>query len=166
MAAIRARSRNPTRSGSSASGPSSPIVVLVILMLSSSSGFVGGEYRRLAFLNHVFRAAQRMRRVHVEHMARHSQSNNMGSATKCCLTVGGKNSLCRCLDESGDVDRVHVGELANAAGNRTIPQSGGLAFRYALRVWSLLICARRIPARVRRRREQRHRKHERGTGRD
>ena len=81
------------------------------------------------------------------------------SAARCCSTVGGENFPLQILDEGGDVEGLHVGELGDTARLSHHSAKRRVTFRYALRVWSLLILGgekfQDAPGGLRRRREQR-----------
>ena len=75
---------------------------------------VGREHRRLAFFHHVFRAAHGVGRVHVEDVAGHQPVEQHAQRRQVLLDRGRRELALQLLDERGDVERLHVGELVDA----------------------------------------------------
>ena len=136
---MRARSRRPTRDGSSDSVPSLRFGLDAVEQLA---GFLGRQHGRLALPDDVFGAAHGVGRVHVENVARH-QPVEQHPERRQVLLDGRRGELAlQVLDEGGDVEGLDVGQTSDAVGVAPLGEaSRRVAFRYALRVWSLLICA-------------------------
>ena len=88
-------------------GPDGPDAV------EQGAGFGGSQHRRLARLEGVFGAAHGMGRVQLQDMAGH-QPVKQNAKRRQVLLDGGRGQLAlQVLNESGDVDRLHLGELPN-----------------------------------------------------
>ncbi len=75
---------------------------------------VAGEHRCLAALDHVFRAAHRVRRVHLEDVAGHQPVEQHPQRRQMLLDRRRREAALQILDEGGDVERLDVGELGQA----------------------------------------------------
>ena len=97
----------------------SPVTVLPGLerldAVEQGAGFLGGQYRRLALLEGVFGAAHGVGRVQLQDLAS-DQPVKQNAQRRQVLLDGGRGQLAlQVLNESGDVDRLHLGELVDAA---------------------------------------------------
>ena len=75
------------------------------------AGLVGGEHGRLAFFHDVFGAAHGVGRVRVEDMAGDKPVEQHAQRGQVLLHRGRRELALQILNEGGDVERLHVGEL-------------------------------------------------------
>ena len=82
--------------------------------VEQGAGFGGSQHRRLARLEGVSGAAHGMGRVQLQDLAG-DQPVKQDAKRRQVLLDGGRGQLAlQVLNESGDVDRLHLGELADA----------------------------------------------------
>ena len=82
--------------------------------VEQGAGFGGSQHRRLAPLEGVFGAAHGVGRVQLQDLAGH-QPVKQNAKRRQVLLDGGRGELAlQVLNESGDVDRLHLGEPADA----------------------------------------------------
>ena len=82
--------------------------------VEQGAGFLCGQHRRLARLEGIFRAAHGVGRVELEDLAG-DQPVKQNAKRRQVLLDGGRGQLAlQVLNESGDVDRLHLGEPADA----------------------------------------------------
>jgi hypothetical protein len=85
-------------------------------MASRTARAFGGEHRRLAFGDHVFRAAHRMRGIDLEDVAGHEPVEQHPQRREVLLDRRRGERTLQLLDEGGDVKGLHLGELVEACG--------------------------------------------------
>ena len=82
--------------------------------LEQLAGFLGRQDGRLAFSDDVFGAAHGVGGVHLQNVAGHQPVKEHAQRGQVLLDGGRGELSLQILDEGGDVEGLHVGELSDA----------------------------------------------------
>ena len=118
--------------------PSAPSSLAVFLAIRDAveqiARFLGRQHGRLAFLDGVFGAAHGVGGIHVQNAARHQRMEQHTQRGQVLLDGRRGKLPLQILDEGGDVEGLHVGELGDTARPSHHSAKRRVTFRYALRV--------------------------------
>jgi hypothetical protein len=113
MRPIRARSRNPMRSGRFAAVSSFDGRFDDRNAVEQRAGLVGRKDRRLAFFDDVFRTAHGVGRVDVDHMPGDKPVEQHAKRGQVLLDGGRREFVLQVFNESGDMERLDARELVD-----------------------------------------------------